>query len=70
MRVAQLSDPQSGGIRALHAYTPAGQTATLTYEVNGTPTTVNVPAGSNPLIEVIDAPDMPTVNRIELIPGG
>ena len=70
LRVAQLSDPQSGGIRALHAYTPAGQTATLTYEVNGTPTTVNVPAGSNPLIEVIDAPDMPTVNRIELIPGG
>lgn len=70
LRVEQQTNPNTGGIRALYAYTPAGQTATLTYEVNGTPTSVSVPANSNPLVEVIDAPDLPTVNRIELIPDG
>jgi hypothetical protein len=74
LRVEQLTDPVTGGILALHTYTPAGQAATLTYEVDGTPVVANggnpIPASSNPHIEVIDAPDLPTVGRIELAPAG
>jgi hypothetical protein len=69
LRVEQDTDPNTGGIRALRAYTPAGQTATLVYELDGVAQTpVVISAASNPQVILIDAPDLPTVSRIELVP--
>jgi hypothetical protein len=69
LRVEQDTDPSSGAILALHAYTPADQSATLVYELSGVEQTpVVVAAGSNPQTVTINAPDLPTVNRIELRP--
>jgi len=61
-RVEAPTDPLSGGILGLHSYTGAGQSLEITYEINGAPTTYTVPENSNPHIQTIDAPDIPTLN--------
>jgi hypothetical protein len=69
LRVEQLSDPDSGGVLALRAYTPANQSATLIYELGGVAQTpVVVAAGSNPHTVIVDAVDASVVTRIELAP--
>jgi hypothetical protein len=69
LRVEQVTDPDTGGIVQLHAYTPADQSATLVYELSGVEQTpVVVAAGSDPQVVVVGAPDLPTVSRIELQP--
>lgn len=67
--VTQAINPNTEGIRAITVDTTleSGKSATLRYEVSGTPTDVNVPADTTQT-EVIDAPDQPTINRIELYP--
>lgn len=69
LRVEADTNPFTYGIRALRAYTPANQSATLIYEVDGVEQSpVAVAAGSDPQVVVLDAPDMVTVNRITMIP--
>jgi len=71
LRVEQDADPLSGGVVAYRAYTPAGQTATLTwYDGAGTPTEVAIAAGSNPQTVVLDAPDVPSAPRVEFLAAG
>ncbi len=65
--VTAARDPLSDGILGLHITAPQGRGTSLTYEVSGSPTTVNVAAGGT-LDQVVDAPDGPTVNRVELHP--
>ena len=62
-------DPVTGGVQGVTVdTTTTGATADLTYEEAGTPTTVNV-AANDTVTETIEAPDAPTVNRIELQPA-
>ena len=66
---SQQLDPVSGGVQGVTVDTTVtGATADLTYEEGGTPTTVNV-AADDTVTETIEAPDAPTVNRIELQPA-
>jgi hypothetical protein len=66
--VTASTDPVSGAIIALVATAPAGVSADVTYEINGVEQTpFNVPASST-VTQVIDAPDMPTLNRISMVP--
>jgi hypothetical protein len=65
----QTLDPASGAVIAVTVNTSVepGKTADLVYEEVGSPTTVPVAANTSHT-EIIDAPDMPTINRIELHP--
>jgi hypothetical protein len=62
-------DPDSAGVInvTVTAPNPGTGDTTLYYEVNGSPTTVPITAGTT-VTEVIDAPDAPTVNYIALYP--
>jgi hypothetical protein len=61
-------DPDTEGIVSITTVAPVGDVdTTLYYEVNGSPTTVAVPAGTTH-VEPIGAPDAPTVNYIALYP--
>lgn len=68
-RVEAETDPYTLGIRALRTYTPAGMALEVTYELSGSPTTYTAPADSNPHTQVIDAPDMPTLNQVTARPA-
>jgi hypothetical protein len=73
LRVEADTDPLSGAMLALRAYTPAGQSATLRwYDDAGTPhgEPDNIPAGSNPHVLSVGAVDIPSAPRVELIPSG
>jgi hypothetical protein len=62
-------NPNTAGVRAVTVDTnvESGKAADLYYEESGSPTTVPVAADTTQ-IEVIDAPDAPTVNYIALYP--
>jgi hypothetical protein len=47
---------------------PVGYPTDLYYEVNGTPTTVNVPEGTT-VTQVMDAPDATAINYVAVYPG-
>jgi len=69
LRVEAAVDELSGGIQALHAYTPVGQSATVTwYTAAGTPTATSVPAASNPHTITVSAGDIPSAPRVEMVP--
>jgi hypothetical protein len=64
---SQAENPNTVGIRSVTVDTNVtpGKTADLHYETSGSPTDVPVAADTEH-VEAIDAPDMATVNRIEL----
>jgi hypothetical protein len=70
LRVEVDADQLSTSPYELRAYTPAGQTATLRYEVAGVVVSEAVPAAANPYIVTVAADDAPAVTRIEFEPDG
>jgi hypothetical protein len=67
VEVSAEVDPLSGGILALEVTTPPERGVSVTYEVNNTPTSFSVAAGSSHT-EAIGAPDHPTVNLVTMTP--
>jgi hypothetical protein len=69
LRVEQALDPVTGGIIGMIAYTPATHGATLTYEIDGVEQTpIDLDPATDGLLIEIDAPDMPTISRVTLVP--
>lgn len=67
INVTAQIDPKTASILSLETATPGGKGTDVVYEESSIPTTITVPADSSN-VEVIDAPDFPTVNLITLQP--